>query len=268
MAFVYWIHKPEHTDLFSQGYVGITSSTVGGRWAEHSYEARKGTSTPLYNSIRKNGNLIVDTVLEGSLEYCLGIERSLRPLPNTGYNIAVGGGACMAGRKHSEDAIQKMREVKSGESHPQFGVPRSDETKGAIAKANTGKRHSKETIAKLSGDNHWLKAAGWSEEHKKAVSEKLKGRAKSAEHKAALAAFTANTMPWEYAVANKLVWSYAMEVFSNGFTATEAATAYKLTRGSFEKMFKRFKQGWNPLEDSKYMAWLAEYQTNKECYGT
>ena len=41
MAIVYWIRRPEHTDIFSEGYVGVTSRSLEERIADHVKVARK-----------------------------------------------------------------------------------------------------------------------------------------------------------------------------------------------------------------------------------
>ena len=35
MAEVYWIRKEDHIDVFTQGYVGVTSKTAQERFKEH-----------------------------------------------------------------------------------------------------------------------------------------------------------------------------------------------------------------------------------------
>jgi len=35
MAVVYWIHLPEHTDIASQGYVGVSNTTASKRFTHH-----------------------------------------------------------------------------------------------------------------------------------------------------------------------------------------------------------------------------------------
>lgn len=108
---VYWIHLPEHTDMFSQGYVGITVKTVEHRYAQHTQNTKHKTKrNTINNAINKYGDrLICEKVLEGSVEYCRGIENKLRPLPNIGWNISIGGDLPpMTGRKHSEESRTKM----------------------------------------------------------------------------------------------------------------------------------------------------------------
>ena len=270
MAFVYWIHLPEHTDMFSEGYIGFTSQTVAERWQEHQ-DATFYRNSPLTinNAIRKHGDkLLVTTILEGDTDYCLDVEYKLRPMPNTGYNIAIGGGASpMMGRTHSEASIEKMRVAKRGELHPCLGKPRSPEVRAAIAKTNTGKKHTEETRAKLSGENHWLHGKSHPEHRKKAISDKLKGRKPSASELANKKAYNDKTFPWEYTVANKTVWALAVEIYEAKVGTKSLAKLFQMPEGAFEKIYKKIKAGWNPSEDLDYLAWLESYK-NKEPYGT
>lgn len=82
VGYVYWIHKPEHTDIFTEGYVGITSKTVEVRYRQHiAASTPNGNNLPINKAIRKYGDsLIVDTILVGTIEYCAEIENKLRPV--------------------------------------------------------------------------------------------------------------------------------------------------------------------------------------------
>lgn len=94
-SIVYWIHKPEHTDITKQGYVGITKSMAKDRWLNHQSAARRTFDkhcVVLNHAIRKYKDLIYEVVLVADTrEYCELIEGSLRPTNNIGWNIARGG---------------------------------------------------------------------------------------------------------------------------------------------------------------------------------
>lgn len=88
---VYWIHLPEHTDMFTQGYIGITTNTIKKRWDQHKNAAKQGKFT-INKAIRKYAEVLVcETILVGSLEYCLDVESKLRSSPCIGWNTATGG---------------------------------------------------------------------------------------------------------------------------------------------------------------------------------
>ena len=107
---VYWVHLPEHTDISTEGYVGITIKTVAKRFAQHKVRAKRGDAYTFSNAIVKHGkSLVCTTLLQGSVEYCRYIENKLRPTPNVGWNINIGGDVPpMSGRTHTSESRAKM----------------------------------------------------------------------------------------------------------------------------------------------------------------
>jgi len=92
---VYWIHKPQHTDITKEGYVGITHNMAMRRWADHKSASRKNPDNHcviVNKAIRKHVNLIYEVVLVADTrEYCERIEELLRPTNHIGWNISRGG---------------------------------------------------------------------------------------------------------------------------------------------------------------------------------
>lgn len=89
---VYWIRLPEHTDIFTQGYVGVTTLSIDKRFQQHKYQARKGSKYIINKAIRKYwDNIVIETILISTTEYCLDIENKLRPSPYIGWNSSIGG---------------------------------------------------------------------------------------------------------------------------------------------------------------------------------
>ncbi len=88
---LYWIRLPEHTDMESEGYIGITNN-INRRFKEHRDMGRK--TTHLQNSIRKykSENLIWEVIYTGCENYISELEYAYRPKPNIGWNSAIGGG--------------------------------------------------------------------------------------------------------------------------------------------------------------------------------
>ena len=125
MAVVYWIHLDEHTDLFTQGYIGVTTKTAEERFEQHCNNAFWPSipRTKLYNVIRKYGaeNLIVETLVVSDKEYAYDLEYKLRPNRNIGWNLAIGGSVpqSLKGKKHSEASKEKMRKAKLGKKQSQ-----------------------------------------------------------------------------------------------------------------------------------------------------
>jgi hypothetical protein len=97
---LYWIHNDLETDIYSQGYVGITID-LPRRLKEH---ARK-----------KNflDNRTVDIYLQGEIDFCKKLEEELRPTRNIGLNKAAGGGIPPnhTGKKFTIEHKQNIKKI-------------------------------------------------------------------------------------------------------------------------------------------------------------
>ena len=110
MQYVYWYHLVEHSDPYTQGYVGVTSQPAI-RERCH-FGGRRGGSSILYKAVQKYGEDrvikdILHTVEDAEAAYAL--EKSYRPTDRIGWNIASGGGLppdC-TGRKDSKETREK-----------------------------------------------------------------------------------------------------------------------------------------------------------------
>lgn len=60
-----------------------------------------------------------------------------------------GEGHHMFGKKHSEETLTKMREVKMGANNPRYGIPNSQEQKLKISQANKGLKRTVEFCQKV-----------------------------------------------------------------------------------------------------------------------
>ena len=116
---VYWIHRPEHTDMFSQGYIGVSNNTKL-RWREH--ETRTG-NLHLQRAIKKYGwdNLVKEVIVIADELYCLAVEFKLRSADKIGWNIIAGGGMppSSRGKKFikSAETRAKLSAAKMGHRH-------------------------------------------------------------------------------------------------------------------------------------------------------
>ena len=116
---VYWIHRPEHTDMFSQGYIGVSNNTKI-RWREH--ETRTGNAH-LRRAIAKYSwdNLVKEVIVIADELYCLAVEFKLRSADKIGWNIVAGGGMppSSRGKKfiRSEEYKAQMSISKMGQKH-------------------------------------------------------------------------------------------------------------------------------------------------------
>ena len=158
---VYWIHHPTHTDMFSQGYVGV-SANAERRFTQHLYSKQ---NRHLRFAIEKYGwdNLIKAQVLIADEGYCLDIERKLRPADGVGWNLVMGGGkpppsyghkrlvgnTINKGRKHSVEARQKRSEINRIRLQDPIAREKFAKAKAGKSSWNKGKKASAETIEKL-----------------------------------------------------------------------------------------------------------------------
>jgi len=145
---LYWIRHPDHTDMFSQGYIGI-SNDLKRRFHHH---AKRSKNAHLKNAIIKYGwdNLIKQQVLIADEKYCLDIEQKLRPSDNIGWNIVSGGGKPPTpnrrGHKQLPHVTEAVRKYWTGRKQTQ-------EHRDNISKGMIGRIFSKETREKISIGN-------------------------------------------------------------------------------------------------------------------
>ena len=75
-----------------------------------------------------------------------------------GYNICPGGGSVMKGRKHSEEAKQKISEAIKGRKHSEEAKQKISEATKGSNNPMYGKTYSEETLQKMSdakrGEKH------------------------------------------------------------------------------------------------------------------
>jgi len=86
---VYWIHHPEHTDMFTQGYIGVTKNFKT-RMSDHMNNVK---NYPIVRAVKKYGwdGLVKKIILIAESDYCFDIEVKLRPEGQIGWNIKKGG---------------------------------------------------------------------------------------------------------------------------------------------------------------------------------
>jgi len=140
----------------SQGYIGV-SGNVKERFASHR-GMWSGTNNHLRNAIKKYGwdNLEKTVLLLAEKDYCLGIERKLRPADKIGWNLTIGGGyppiivgprpelrgrpAWNKGKTGlcSNETLEKMSKARLGKSPANKGVPLAKERVEKLRQINLG----------------------------------------------------------------------------------------------------------------------------------
>lgn len=155
---VYWIRAPHHTDVFAEGYVGV-SKNVQARWDYGHKGAHKNNrhdNVILSNAIKKYGwdVLIKEVVLVANEEYCCSIENQLRSHEQIGWNIAIGGSKPPVAKNRGGDYISPLKGISRptpwmiGRTPANAGMPFSDETRAKLSAAKKGKKQTPEQIAK------------------------------------------------------------------------------------------------------------------------
>jgi hypothetical protein len=229
---VYWIRAPHHTDIFTEGYVGVSVKGATKRFREHKCAAKSGSDLPVHNAIRKYGNeIVIETVLNGDPEYCYLMEAKLRPHPRTGYNVSAGGESTNLGSKHTVEAKAKM----SAKSKGRFC---SEATRKLMSERSKGRRHTEET--------------------KEVMRQKAKARGMPAEVIAKAREVVKNILPWDRSSADKNIWLAAEEIFKCMTDNPEMGTRLMspLVGFSYSQLrviHKKIKAGWNPLEDTEWL---------------
>ena len=119
-AELYWIHlKGVHTDPFSEGYIGITTTTTEKRFQNHwnfyktiinETGSLKRNGIILYKAFKKYGqeDIGVKTLVVGHLEGISDLENKLRSKQRIGWNTAVGGNFSPSLGGHTQETINKL----------------------------------------------------------------------------------------------------------------------------------------------------------------
>ena len=126
--YVYWLKHKDHTNLFSEGYIGVSNNPQE-RMRHHLIEAKanRHSDKNLSHAIRKYGaeNLSLQIIVIAEKNYCYTLEKKLRPTGFIGWNMREGGyhtpNPFPKGSKMPQEIQQKAKRTialkrKSGES--------------------------------------------------------------------------------------------------------------------------------------------------------
>ncbi len=116
MYSIYWIRYNNHTDILSEGYVGVSTNTHE-RWMTH----KRGNGNPIVcNAIKKGAVMEVIQTNLTKEEVC-DKERILRPTENIGWNLAPGGGVPPSQKSTKKPGIPRTKEQKEHHSRVMKG---------------------------------------------------------------------------------------------------------------------------------------------------
>lgn len=144
--YLYWIRLPQHIDIYSEGYIGVTGVSVGARFKRHVSSANRADikkgSRILVNALIKHGHagMIVDTLVIGDRDYIYNLEHKLRPVERVGWNTVAGGA--------QSPAMNSSVKKKIGDSNK--GKVRSSECKKLLSERLKGRVVSEQTRQRMS----------------------------------------------------------------------------------------------------------------------
>lgn len=187
---VYWLRCKDHTDMFTQGYIGV-SNNVERRLNQHKI---RNENPLLKRAIKKHGwdNLVKQILVISDKNYCLGIEAQLRPSEKIGWNITKGGGMppislWRKGLKMTPEEIAKMSERLKGRTVWNKGISMPEATRIKLSVALIGRKcwnkgietsqeaKAKQSLAKI-GKPSPRKGVVLSAETKQKISDSHKGK--------------------------------------------------------------------------------------------
>ena len=113
---VYWIRQPEHQDILTEGYVGITHRPVIERWRNHISNRKQGAAKgrPISIALIQQPDIIFSVIsIHRTLQEALDIEAKLRPHPFIGWNTTAGASIIdpVTGGKAVQRAILNKRKA-------------------------------------------------------------------------------------------------------------------------------------------------------------
>lgn len=229
MAELYWIRLPEHTDMWTQGYVGITKHTASRRFRSHKKDAKRKdrpSTLPIHRAIRKYEDLlIVDTLCVADIEYVAELEGKLRPAIKIGWNLDVGGSkGKVIGNKHSAESIALM-------SKKRLALYQDAEYK---------EKRADMTLSKFKPDYNFLDEEGYP--HKFWQLKKGKNF------------YPKGAKPLLWFNIPELWYFYTSNPKASAIDAVRCSNFYtKKNLQWVRKIISYFRSGWNPLEDELYL---------------
>jgi len=168
--YLYWIKRAIHTDIRTEGYVGITNNPKI-RLRAHKYTKQRYI---VQNALKKYSDVEFKIIFEGSTDYCAFLENKFRPVENIGWNIVKGG------RKPPDKTGCKLteehkRKISIGNKGKNVGKLRTPEMVAAMSERQRGKPAWNKGMIGI--QVAWNKGKPWSDETKAKMSAARIGKA-------------------------------------------------------------------------------------------
>lgn len=111
---VYWIREKDHTDIYTEGYVGITKKALKERVREH--KKNKGNSV-VAGKLRKHADLVWSVAHSvETLEEALALEAEYRPTQFVGWNLQKGGELGVESEWYADPENSQRHSMKTSEA--------------------------------------------------------------------------------------------------------------------------------------------------------
>lgn len=102
-AVLYWMHLKDNTDVFTQGYVGVTTRLIEVRFKEHCSRFYNSYNpyNPLHLAFAKHGteNIVLTRLCVCTEKQAYELEKMFRPFEYMGWNTVEGGRVSPQARK-------------------------------------------------------------------------------------------------------------------------------------------------------------------------
>lgn len=247
---VYWIHLPEHTDITTQGYVGITKQGLEKRLWKHLNLSKNPETAKyvLHKALNKYADrYVAEVVCICDKDYAKWLELKLRPNDFIGWNMRSGG---MAGPTLTEEQMLARKtkwyaamegKFPSGSDHWNW--------KGGVRSLpeynrKTANDEELRSIRQFTAIRNF-KDIPLTQEHKLKLSEiKLK--------------YFEDNGPWVNNAANQDLWKTAESVYLSWLESpcSDRAMCSRLSiprTKTILNMIKMFRNGWIPDQDERFM---------------
>lgn len=150
---VYWIRAQHHSDLMTEGYIGVARD-ANKRWKYGHFWSQKNNrhDNPKFsNAIAKHGwdNLIKEILVIAPEDYCYELEAKIRAFEQTGWNIAIGGHKPPISKFRGADYVSPLKGVSRPTPWLVGKKKKMPENFGSLGgKAGKGRKQTPEQIAK------------------------------------------------------------------------------------------------------------------------